>query len=98
MQLHAAIMKSNINIAIFLCLCSLLTKFVIGRTDDSGVKPAHRYSRQAGTGTNSDEAQAIIFLEEYNTRAQVEFNEWQEAAWAYESDLTDENQQRNVSA
>ena len=96
MQLHTAIMKSTLNIAIFLCIYSL-PKSVLGRTDDSGVKLAHRYSRQADTGTNSDEGQAIKFLDEFNTRAQVEFNEYQEAAWAYESDLTDENQQRNVS-
>ena len=65
-----------------------------------GEEPVHRQTRQAGagtTGTNRNENEAIMFLQEYNTRAQVEFNEYMDAAWAYESDLTDENQQLSVS-
>ena len=91
-------MNSNMNIAILICTFLLLMETVFCHL---GEEPVHRHTRQAGagttTGTNLNENDAIMFLQEYNTRAQVEFNEYMEAYWAYESDLTEENQQRNVS-
>ena len=91
MPLHVANMKSGLNIAILLHAWLLFTETVYCQAGNL------RHSRQAGTGTNSDEDQAIMFLEEYNRRAQVEYYEEQVAYWAFDTDFTEENQQRLVS-
>nr|XP_033774941.1 angiotensin-converting enzyme [Geotrypetes seraphini] len=39
----------------------------------------------------ADEAQAVTLLEEYNSTAEVVWNDYVEASWAYNTDITDHN-------
>ncbi|XP_072029767.1 angiotensin-converting enzyme-like [Amphiura filiformis] len=48
--------------------------------------------------SNNNEEDAIRFLQQYDQRAQEEFYRWSEAAWVYESDLTEENKQLSIEA
>lgn len=41
----------------------------------------------------TDEAQAVLFLAEYNSTAEVVWNAYTEASWAYNTNINEENKQ-----
>lgn len=47
---------------------------------------------------NTDEIDAKKFLEEYNSTAEVVWNEYTEASWTYNTDINDVNKKAMVSA
>lgn len=49
-------------------------------------------------GDNSNETQAIMFLEEYNERAQTVYPESIEISWTYNTDITAANQQAMIDS
>lgn len=46
---------------------------------------------------NNNETAAIIFLDEYNQQAMVEYYQDVSASWTYNTNITDYNQERSVS-
>lgn len=49
-----------------------------------------------GQGNNSDVEEASLFLEEYNNVSQTTFNLNMEAAWTFNTNITNENQKKMV--
>ncbi|PVD23094.1 hypothetical protein C0Q70_16356 [Pomacea canaliculata] len=49
-----------------------------------------------GQGNNSDVEEASLFLEEYNNVSQTTFNRNMEAAWTFNTNITNENQKKMV--
>ncbi|XP_072179254.1 angiotensin-converting enzyme-like [Diadema setosum] len=80
-----------------LLLAAVLAIFVSGSMS-VGVESRHREREGVPRERRDAQDDAVVFLAEYNTEAEVVFSSSAEASWVYYTNLTTENAQKQVEA